>query len=110
MKSGIGAVFAAIVASGCCIGPVLFTAIGSGALAAASTQLTVVRPVFLGAALALLGGAFYRSYKPRHDGGPACVDGSCPPQANRRARVLLWVTTIAVVLFAAFPYYAEYLF
>jgi mercuric ion transport protein len=110
MKSGMGAVFAAIVASGCCLGPVLFTAIGSGALAAASTKLAVVRPVFLGAALALLGGAFYRTYGSRHDGGPACIDGSCPPHANGRARVVLWITAIVVIVFAAFPYYAEYLF
>ena len=108
MKSGIGAVFAAAAASACCLGPVVFTAIGSGALAAASTKLAVVRPVFLAAALALLGGAFYRTYSPRR--GAACVDGSCPPHANRRARVVLWMAAIVVILFAAFPYYAEYLF
>lgn len=109
MTSGIGAVFAAIVASACCLGPVVFTAIGSGALAAASTKLAVVRPVFLGLALVLLGSGFYRAYGASRPGA-ACVNGSCPPHANRSARVVLWVATIAVALLAAFPYYAEYLF
>ena len=108
MKSSIGAVFAAIGASACCLGPVVFTAIGSGVLAAASTKLAIVRPLLLGVALALLGRGFYRAYSPRRRGA-ACVDGSCSPRGNHRARVVLWIATIAVMLFAAFPYYAEYL-
>jgi mercuric ion transport protein len=109
MKSGIGAVFAAVAASACCLGPVVFTAIGSGALAAASTKLAVVRPVFLGLAIMLLGSGFYRSYGRRRTAA-ACVDGACPRDVNRKARVVLWIATIAVVLFATFPYYAGYLF
>lgn len=109
MKSGIGAVFAAVAASACCLGPVVFTAIGSGALAAASTKLAVVRPVFLGLAVVLLGGGFYRSYGRRRT-DVACVDGSCSPEVKRKARIVLWLATIAVVLLATFPYYAGYLF
>ena len=108
MKSVIGAVFAAVAASACCLGPLVFTALGSGALAAASTKLTVARPVFLGLSLLLLGGGFYRTYGRRP--AAACVQGSCAPEVNRSARVVLWMATIAVVLFAAFPYYAEYIF
>ncbi|HWK08798.1 MAG TPA: mercuric transporter MerT family protein [Vicinamibacterales bacterium] len=109
MKSGIGAVFAALVASACCLGPVVFTAIGSGALAAASTRLAPVRPLFLTMTLALLGVGFYRSYRAPHTGA-ACADGSCPPDVNRTGRVVLWIAAAVVVLLAAFPYYAEYLF
>jgi mercuric ion transport protein len=109
MKTGIGAVFAAVAASACCLGPVVFTAIGSGVLAAASTKLAVVRPVFLGLTVVLLGGGFYQTYGGRR-ATAACVDGSCRPDMNRKARVVLWIATIAVALFATFPYYAEYLF
>lgn len=109
MKSGIGAVFAAVAASACCLGPVVFAAIGSGALAAASTKLATARPMFLVLTAALLGAGFYRTYR-----GPAasatCVDGSCAPAANRKARIVVWIAAIAVALLAAFPYYAEYLF
>lgn len=109
MKTGIGAVFAAVTASACCLGPVVFTAIGSGALAAASTKLATVRPIFTILAVVLLGGSFYRSYRPRRSGA-TCADGSCRPDMNRRARLVLWIATILVALFATFPYYAGYLF
>ena len=109
MKSGIGAVIAAVAASACCLGPVVFTAIGSGALAAASTKLAMARPIFLALTTLLLGMGFYHTYRTSAD-ATVCREGSCAPGANRKARVILWIATIAVVLFAAFPYYAEYLF
>jgi mercuric ion transport protein len=109
MKSGIGAVFAAVAASACCLGPVVFTAIGSGALAAASTKLAVVRPVFLALTTLLLGFGFYRTYR-TSDATAACRDGACTPGTNRKARVILWMVVFVVVLLAGFPYYAEYLF
>ncbi len=61
MRSPIGAVLAAVAASACCLGPVVFTAVGSGALAAASTKLTAVRPVFLALTVVLLGAGFRSS-------------------------------------------------
>jgi mercuric ion transport protein len=109
MRSGIGAVFAALAASACCLGPVVFTAIGSGALAVASTRLAPVRPVFLALTAFLLGAGFYRTYRaPRTN--VACADGTCAPGVNRKARVLLWLVAVTVVLLGAFPYYADYLF
>lgn len=108
MKSGIGAVFAAVAASACCLGPVVFTAIGSGALAAASTKLAVARPIFLGLTAVLLGFGFYGAYRaPR--AAESCTHGACTPGTNRKARLVLWAVAVVVVLLAAFPYYAEYL-
>lgn len=108
MKTGIGAVFAAVAASACCIGPVVFAALGSGALAAASTRLQTLRPEFLAVTAALLGLAFYRTYRAPADTCPR--DGSCAPDANRKARIVLWIAAVVVAVIAAFPYYAEYLF
>lgn len=109
MKTGIGALFAAVAASACCLGPVVFTAIGSGALAAASTKMAAVRPLFLALSSMLLGFAFYRTYRAPQT-GTACDAAVCAPDAHRKARVVLWVVAAVVALFAAFPYYAEYLF
>jgi mercuric ion transport protein len=109
MKSEIGAVFTAVAASACCLGPVVFTAIGSGALAAASTRLAAVRPMFLGLTLVLLGIGFYRTYRAPKE-RVALFDGVCAPDINRKARVVLWTAALVVMLLAAFPYYAEYLF
>lgn len=109
MRSGIGAVVTAVAASACCLGPVVFTALGSGALAAASTKLAPVRPVLLALMFVLLGTAFYRTYRaPRR--GATCPGGSCAPGVGRKARLLLWIAAVAAVLVAAFPYYAAYLF
>lgn len=108
MKASIGAVVAAVAASACCMGPVAFAAIGSGALAAASTKLASVRPAFLALTIALMGLAFYRTYRSPAD---TCRrDGNCAPDANRKARIVLWIAAVVVSLIAAFPYYAEYLF
>jgi hypothetical protein len=87
----------------------VFTEIGAGALAAASTKLAAVRPPFLVLTTVLLGFCFYRTYR-APEALRACGDGSCAPGANRRARVILWIVAVVVALFAAFPYYAEYLF
>ena len=107
MKESFGAIVAAVVASACCIGPVAFAAIGSGALAAASTQLASVRLPFLAVTAALLGLAFYRTYRTPPE---TCVEGTCARDANRHARWLLWIASAIVVTIAAFPYYSEYLF
>lgn len=109
MRSGIGAVFAAVAASACCLGPVVFTAIGSGALAAASTKLAAVRPLFLALTTVLLGFGFYRTH--RASGMAAVCDGdACTPETNRKARIALWIVAAVVMLVAGFPYYAHYLF
>jgi hypothetical protein len=86
MKASIGAILTAAVASACCIGPVAFAAIGSGALAAASTKLGSVRPAFLGLTIALMGLAFYRTY--RNPADTCRREGTCAPDANRKARIL----------------------
>ena len=109
MKSGLGAVLAAIAASACCLGPVAFTALGSGALAAASTKLAIVRPFSSRFPCCCSALAFIAPTALK-------VTGRCAPTVRvRLARIgtppsCLWIAAIAVVLFGAFPYYSEYLF
>ena len=107
MNLTAGAVVAALVSSACCIGPPLFAALGSGALAAASTKLDTLRPLALALSVAIMGLAFYRAYSVSSTN---CSDGSCEPAAARRSRIIVWIAAIAVGLLAAFPYYSEYLF
>lgn len=109
MKSAVGAVLSAVAASACCLGPIVFTAVGSGALAAASTRLTFARLPFLALTAVLLGVGFYRAYRTPIQTA-TCCDGSCAPRTDRKARVILWFATIGAAVVAAFPYFAEYLF
>jgi mercuric ion transport protein len=102
-----GALGAAVAASICCIGPLLLaiTGLGGGALL---LRFTPLRPFFLIATALLLAGAFVLSYrrKEKCEPGDPCAD----PRAQRIQRFLLWIATILIVLLAAFPYYATYLF
>ncbi len=107
MKTIVGSVVAALAASACCLGPVLLSLIGAGTLGAAATKLAAYRPYLVGLTFALLGAAFYASYRP---GRVACESGGCQPSSQRITRVVLWIAAILAVLLAAFPYYVNYLF
>jgi copper chaperone CopZ len=104
-KAFIGAsLLAAVAASLCCVLPIVF-ALGSFAIVGASAFFESLRPYFLIATFALLGVGFYLAYrKPKH----ACEPGSAcdRPQVNRLGRIGLWIATVLVISFAAFPYYS----
>lgn len=99
-------IVSAVLASLCCIGPLVAVGLGLGAFGAA-TLFESLRPYLLVAAAALLAGAFYLSYRkqpPEKCEGEACAIG--PPEKSQR--ILLWVVTGAVAAFAAFPYYSGF--
>ncbi len=103
-----GSLTAAIVASACCIGPLVFALLGIGGVSFA-LALEPYRPYFLGATFLLLGGAFYYVYRrPKTGCGPG---ESCElPKTQRVGRILLWIVTVLVILASTFPYYSVYLF
>ena len=99
-----GSIFAAIIASFCCILPIVFALTGFSILGA-SALFDAWRPYLLGLTFGLLGLGFYFAYRPRRE---QCAPGSaCAiPTTTRSGRLMLWLATAAVVLFAAFPYYS----
>ena len=99
-----GSVFAATIASFCCILPIVFALTGFSILGA-SALFDTWRPYLLALTFGLLGLGFYFAYRPRKE---QCAPGStCPmPVINGSGRLMLWLATAAVVLFAAFPYYS----
>lgn len=102
-----GALLSAFVASLCCIGPLLFAALGIGAFGAASLFVTA-RPYLLSAAGLLLAFGFYRAYFRRAE---ACAPGeACATKPiNKAGRAGLWLGLIGVVAFALSPHYAGHL-
>jgi mercuric ion transport protein len=103
-----GSVISGILASACCIGPLLLAFLGiSGA--AFARVFEPFRPYLLVVTYALLGGAFYIAYRPQK---PACGPGeACQmPKTNRLGTAMLWIAAIVVVLTTAFPWYSQYLF
>ncbi len=96
-----GSVLAAITASLCCIGPLVAVVLGASGFAA-SAVFEKWRPVFLVVTVALLGLAWYLTYrKPKAacEAGSAC---STEPVAKWN-QVVLWLATAFVLMAAAFP-------
>lgn len=108
-KSGSGSLVAgtvaALVASVCCVGPLVLIMLGVGGTWVANlTVFEPYRPVFVGAAFVFLGLAFRRLYfLPA-----ACASGqSCAvPAGRRRQRALFWLVTLPVLALLGFPWYA----
>ncbi len=104
-KAFMGAsLLAAVAASLCCILPIVF-ALGGFAIVGASAFFESLRPYLLVATFALLATGFYFAYRtPKH----ACAPGSVceKPRVSRFGRLGLWLATLFVIAFAAFPYYS----
>lgn len=99
-----GSILAAIVASFCCILPIVFALAGFSILGA-SALFDAWRPYLLGVTFGLMGLGFYFTYRPRKE---QCAPGSAcaMPVTNRSGRLTLWIAAVGAILFAAFPYYS----
>jgi mercuric ion transport protein len=102
-----GGLLAAIVASLCCVGPLVLVMIGvSGAWISNLTLLEPYRPVFIGIALIFMALAWRQIY--RAPVAADCEPGTaCAlPQTNRAYRAIFWVVSALVLFLLAFPYFA----
>ena len=94
---------AAILASACCLGPLVLVALGfSGAWIGNLTVLEPYRPIFIGAALVALFFAWRRIYRPTQ----ACKPGEvCAiPQVRATYKLIFWVVAVLVLVALGFPY------
>jgi mercuric ion transport protein len=103
-----GGFIAGLAASICCIGPLVFVALGLGGAAAGLIEFfTPLREVFIGLALLFLGFAAYRLfYVPKVCApGTPCAD----PRTLRNQRLVFIGVVIVVAVLVAFPWYVAYL-
>ena len=110
---GRGALFAgglaAILASTCCLGPLVLITLGfSGAWIANLTVLEPYRPLFIGAALVALFFAWRRIWRP----AVTCQPGeACAlPQVKTTYKTLFWLVAALVVIALGFPYIAPWFY
>jgi mercuric ion transport protein len=98
--AAVGSIFSALLASLCCIGPLVFAFIGVGSLGLA-TAWAPYRPYLLALTGLFLGAGFYFTYRKRE---VICEDGTCRVEtASKWNKVLLWIATAIAVIFMLFP-------
>jgi len=106
-KNGRGPLFAgglaAILASTCCLGPLILVALGfSGAWIGNLTALEPYRPIFIGAALVAMFFAWRRIYRPVKNCKPGEV--CAMPQLRTNYKLIFWVVAALIVVALGFPY------
>ena len=94
---------AAILASTCCLGPLVLVMLGfSGAWIGNLTALEPYRPIFLVAALLALFFAWRRIFSPARDCAPGEV--CAVPQVRTTYKVMFWIVATLVLIALVFPY------
>ena len=100
---------AAILASTCCLGPLVLITLGfSGAWISNLTLLEPYRPIFIGAAVMALFFAYRRIWRPAASCEPSQV--CALPQINHRYKALFWVVVALVIIALGFPLIAPWFY
>lgn len=99
-----GSILTAILASSCCIGPLVLAAIGVGG-ASFFAPIAKFRPIFIGITFAFIGVSYYFTYGRKK----ACCPGESPKRRLWTQEVPLWVITVLAVGLTAFTYTKDYI-
>ncbi len=97
-----GSLIAGLLASICCIGPLVLGAVGLGSLGFASA-LAPLRPWFLGLTAVLIACGFYLAYRPQSTETCAPDEACAAPVSRRGQRVALWCVAFLAVALATYP-------
>jgi len=100
---------AAILASTCCLGPLVLVALGfSGAWIGNLTALEPYRPIFLTAGVVALFSAWPRIFRPANECEPGEV--CAIPKVRTTYKVLFWGVTALVLVALTFPYVVPFFY
>ena len=112
-RTGSGALLvgglAAILASTCCLGPLILVALGlSGAWIGNLTLLEPYRPFFIGGALVALFFAGRRIFRPEQ----ACEPGEvcAVPRVRRVYKIIFGIVSALVFIALVYPYMAKFFY
>jgi mercuric ion transport protein len=100
---------AAILASTCCLGPLVLVALGlSGAWIGNLTLLEPYRPFFIGGALVALFFAGRRIFRPAQ----ACAPGEvcAVPRTRRMYKIVFGIVSALVLIALVYPYVAKFFY
>jgi mercuric ion transport protein len=112
-RAGTGALLvgglAAVLASTCCLGPLVLVALGlSGAWIGNLTLLEPYRPFFIAGALVALFLAGRRIFRPAQ----TCQPGElcAVPRTRRLYKIVFGIVSVLVLLALVFPYVAKFFY
>ncbi len=107
-RTAFAGLFSAIVASLCCITPVLALLSGTTGVASTFSWVEPYRPILVGLTVLILGFAWYKKLKPR----PQDIDCACDDDKPKfiQSKTFLFLVTIFAGIMLAFPYYSHLLF
>lgn len=95
--------FAAVLASSCCLGPLVLVALGfTGAWIGQLTALEAYRPWFIAAALVAMAVAYRQIFRP----APPCQPGviCTVPKVRSAYRLAFWIVIALIALAVVYPY------
>lgn len=96
---------AALLAGACCVAPLVLVSVGLGGAWLANFQLLEpYRPVFIGIALAALGFAGWRIYRPVAECRPG--EACAVPRVRRGYRIGFWTVAALLLAMLGLPYVA----
>lgn len=98
----LGSLAAGLLASACCIGPLVLGTIGLGSLGFAA-WLAPVRPWFLALTGFLLAIGFYLAYRPLRTSACEAGEGCETPKSRHPQRIMLWGVTLVAAALATYP-------
>jgi len=101
-------VLSAIVASSCCIVPVLALIAGSSGMASSFSWVEPFRPYLIGLSIAVLSFAWYQKLKLNKQGVDCCAIDDKPKFIQ--SRTFLGIITVFALLMMAFPSYSNIFF
>ncbi len=110
VAASVTAMISALAASACCLGPLVLALLGLGG-AGFLIKFEPYRPYLMGITVAMLGGGFLLTYRRPKIVVTSSAECQCARLATaKRAKVVLWIATILVAAFLAFPYLMPVLF
>ncbi len=99
-SSLVGSILAAILASACCIGPIVFALLGLTGVGFIA-KFEAYRPYLIALTIVFLGLGFYSTYRKKDACEAATVCAN--PSATRAQKVILWCVTAAAIIFLFAP-------
>jgi len=101
-----GGILGAILASSCCIVPLVLISLGvSGAWIGSLTKLEPYKPIFIGITVLFLAAGFWHVYFKKPE---PCEEGSicAQPSSSLMTKSALWIATFVVLLALTIDYWA----